>query len=55
MIRNLRLLVAKMQHFLKETILEVIQCQIWNCDPSKIKEDYSMFRLVTTYQVKGSS
>jgi hypothetical protein len=47
-IRNLRLLVAKMQHFLKGVILKVIQCQIWDYDPSQIKEDYCMFRLVTT-------
>jgi hypothetical protein len=47
-IRNLRLLVAKMQHFLKGMILKVIQSQIWDYDPSEIKEDYCMFRLVTT-------
>jgi hypothetical protein len=47
-IRNLRLLVAKMQHFLKGMILKVIQCQIWDYDPPEIKEDYCMFRLVTT-------
>jgi hypothetical protein len=36
--RNLRLLVAKMQQFLKGMILKVIKCQIWDYDPSELKK-----------------